>query len=127
MDRGGLGILQLVDAFLRQRRHPDNEGVFPLTDPTDVKQLTNLIAMTLHEKWSADPYGMLPVEVEVTDVTRFEHLYMQQLPMITTESTEDEIDEYVRRAEGNVQSAINALNRGLDLRTARTKRKKLAI
>lgn len=76
--RDRTALAKSIDEFLTERRKSDG-GYAPVTE-LDFNQLCTIIDRIVKMKWSKDPDGDLPIEVEVIDRTRFEPMHYAPVP-----------------------------------------------
>lgn len=72
-------LLRLIADFLTEYRESDNGGWAPVTED-DLDRFYDIICELIALKWSEDCDGDRPIEVDVTDRTRYHRLHYTPVP-----------------------------------------------
>lgn len=102
-------LLQQLERFLKERRR--SEGGYAQITHQDMNDLYAIIRTIIKEKCEADPDGDYPIDVQLTDRTRFRPLHFMPVPYIrpSVDCDTEELDDILDKHFYNLSVAMDAV------------------
>jgi hypothetical protein len=114
-------LLKRIDAFLAQRKNTDGGGGWAPVDPNEVHELHDIIDLLLGLKYEADSGGSAPIDVILTDRTRYQrplHFAILYADRATDEMSVHELNMRAATLYSTLaQSAASSSTRHMDAAT----------